>query len=286
MKKGEVQILEDRTKLYVSADKFTYCFNKKTGLFDTMVKNNSAVITKPMEFNIYRAPTDNDMYVKRLWQSVGYDRHTVKVYETKYEVKDGLAYINCKLGIAADVIKRIVYVDAQWTIDSIGTVNCKMDCTRDTELVFLPRFGIRMFMPKEFNMAEYFGYGPFESYQDKKQASYLGLFAEKVEDMHEDYIKPQENSSHYGTKYVTVSDGYNALTVTAKKDFSFNISEYTQEELCTKMHNYELNKCGDTVLCIDYRMSGVGSNSCGPELLPQYRMDEENFTFDFTLDIL
>lgn len=286
MKKGDIQILEDRTKLFISADKFTYCLNKKTGLFDSMVKNNSAVITKPMEFNIFRAPTDNDMYVRRQWQSVGYDRHTVKVYSIASEVKDGLAYIYVKLGIAADVIKRIVYVDAVWTIDSVGTVNCKMDCTRDTELVFLPRFGIRMFMPKEFNMAEYFGYGPFESYQDKKQASYLGLFAERVEDMHEDYIKPQENSSHFGTKYLTVSDGYNALTVTAKKDFSFNVSEYTQEELYTKMHNYELTKCGDTVLCIDYRMSGVGSNSCGPELLPQYRMDEENFTFDFTLDIL
>ena len=177
-------------------------------------------------------------------------------------------------------------MNATWTVDAAGVIDLKVEAERDTRFPYLPRFGLRMFLPESFDTLEYYGYGPFESYQDKKQASYLGLFAEKVEDMHEDYIKPQENSSHFGTKYVTVSDGYNALTVTAKKDFSFNISEYTQEELYTKMHNYELNKCGDTVLCIDYRMSGVGSNSCGPELLPQYRMDEENFTFDFTLDIL
>ena len=65
--------------------------------------------------------------------------------------------------------------------------------------------------------------------------------------------------------------------------FSCNVSEYTQEELREKKHPYELTKCGDTVLCLDYKMSGVGSNSCGPELLPQYRLEEGEFTFRLTL---
>ena len=62
-----------------------------------------------------------------------------------------------------------------------------------------------------------------------------------------------------------------------------NVSPYTQEELAEKKHNYELTKCGQTVFCLDYKMSGVGSNSCGPELLPQYRLEEEEFAFRFTL---
>ena len=57
--------------------------------------------------------------------------------------------------------------------------------------------------------------------------------------------------------------------------FSFNASNYTVEELAGKAHNYELNKSDFVTLCVDYKQSGIGSNSCGPELLEQYRLDEE-----------
>ena len=103
--------------------------------------------------------------------------------------------------------------------------------------------------------------------------------------MHEDYIKPQENSSHWGCRYVTLTDGAFALTAAAEQPFSFNVSPYTQEELTAKAHNWELEPCGETVLCLDYKMSGVGSNSCGPQLLPQYRLEEESFDFGFTLTV-
>ena len=74
-----------------------------------------------------------------------------------------------------------------------------------------------------------------------------------------------------------------ALTVTG--DFCFNASPYTQEELAHKAHNYELRPCGDTVLCIDAAQSGVGSHSCGPELLPAYRLDASEFTFSGRLSL-
>ena len=57
----------------------------------------------------------------------------------------------------------------------------------------------------------------------------------------------------------------------------------SQEELAGKAHSYELEPCGCTVLCVDYKMSGVGSNSCGPSLLPQYRLEEGQFDFAFSL---
>ena len=71
---------------------------------------------------------------------------------------------------------------------------------------------------------------------------------------------------------MTVCKGKTGITFTADKDFSFNVSEYTQEELASKKHNYELEKCGDTVVCIDSAMAGVGSASCGPALAEKYRV--------------
>lgn len=73
------------------------------------------------------------------------------------------------------------------------------------------------------------------------------------------------------------------MTAVSPEAFSFNVSLYTQEELEQKAHNYELEACGSTVLCLDYRQNGIGSASCGPELLEKYRLDEEKFRFEMKL---
>ena len=105
--------------------------------------------------------------------------------------------------------------------------------------------------------------------------------------MYEDYIKPQENSSHYGCDYLTVTDlDGRGLRVEADKPFSFNLSEYTQEELGSKAHNYELEKSGRVILCVDYKMGGVGSASCGAPINPKYAVTEKSFRFVFSLELL
>ena len=141
-------------------------------------------------------------------------------------------------------------------------------------LPFLPRFGIRLFLDERMEDVSYFGYGPYESYLDKHRASRLGSFGTTVAGLHEDYLKPQENGSHWGCSEMTLSGGGASLTVLGK-DFSFNASHYTQEELTAKAHNFELEKSGFTVLCIDGAMSGVGSNSCGPQLNERYQVKDD-----------
>ena len=122
-----------------------------------------------------------------------------------------------------------------------------------------------------------------ESYPDKHRASSYGLYQSPVPLLHEDYIRPQENGSHWGCDCLTLSGGSRTFTAISGKPFSFNASNYTQEELTAKAHNFELTECGSTVLCLDYRQNGMGSNSCGPELLEKYQLDEEAFDFELTL---
>lgn len=113
--------------------------------------------------------------------------------------------------------------------------------------------------------------------------SCLVLFTADVKAMHEDYIYPQENGSHHDCDFVELSGGRLCLTVAGTDTFAFNASVYTQEELAEKAHNYELEESPYTVLCIDYRQSGIGSNSCGPELLEKYRLNEEKFHYQVYL---
>lgn len=262
--------------------------------------------------NIWRAPTDNDRIIKQLWYHAGYDCVQTRAYETSIEnLEDGSLRICTTSSLAPVYRQRYLDIDTTWIINPDGSIVSSMEIERDAVMrgtyadyfhqpetktfqngvenmlavneAFLPRLGIRMFLPKAMNQAEYFGYGPFESYIDKHQASYIGKFTSDVSAMHEDYLRPQENGSHYNCDYVSVADDNRKLTVYNEKPISFNLSEYTAEELTNKAHNYELEKSGYTVFCVDYRQSGIGSGSCGPQLAKKYRLDDTHYSFSFHL---
>lgn len=278
--------VEDLRYLTLSGGRFTYIFDKYKGSFSQMTVNGKSLLNRPVEFNLWRAPTDNDMYQQADWKAAGYDRTTVKVYSTDTAAReDGSAVITCRLAIHAVHIQKILDVTAKWHIHGDGCRSATLEAKRcDLQMPFLPRFGLRFFLQEGFKQVDYTGYGPYESYMDKHRASWYGRFASSVEGLHEDYIRPQENGSHWGCTRVSLHSAlYGDMTVTGKTPFSFNASVYTQEELEQARHNYELKPSGSTVFCLDYKMSGVGSNSCGPKLLEAYRLDEENFCFQFDI---
>ncbi|NLB91207.1 MAG: DUF4981 domain-containing protein, partial [Clostridiales bacterium] len=267
----------------ISGPSLCYVFDKTSGLFSEMVYGNRAMITKPMEYNVWRAPTDNDRNVRHEWEDAGYDRLITRVYETKISEKDGNVTIQAKLSLAGVYLQKVLTVNATYTVEKTGKISAVLDCEKAAEMPFLPRFGIRVFLPEQMQEVEYFGYGPYESYVDKHRASTLGKYGTTALLNHEDYMKPQENGSHWNCAYVVVEGERKGLLVDSQQSFSFNVSPYTQEELGTKAHYYELEKSGNTVLCIDYKQSGIGSNSCGPRLLEKYQFNETAFTFDFAL---
>ena len=205
-----------------------------------------------------------------------------RVYTTSLATDETGVTFTVDLSLSAVSRQRAATVKAIWHIAGDGTLTCRVDVTRDPAMAWLPRFGLRLFLPDRFEQVTYRGYGPYESYADKHRAGWYGKFDTTVTDLHEDYIRPQENGSRWGCREVELTDGANRLTVTGR-DFSFNASHYTQGELEGKRHNYELVPCGKTVLCLDFRHSGVGSGSCGPQLADKYRINEEHFTGELTL---
>ncbi len=275
-----VSVAEDDRYLRVSAADFTYTYNKLIGVWAAMEYQGKQLLERPMEYNIWRAPTDNDRNIKRKWYEACYDKALSRAYGTTCAVEDdGAAVICTKLSISAVYIQRMINVDAKWTVRPGGRIDIRLHGERDEEFPMLPRFGLRLFMPKGMRWITYYGLGPMESYIDKCRASRHSRFMASVEEMHEDYIRPQENGSHYDCDYVQAAGAGVEVSFAGEKTFSFNASVYTQEELAAKAHNYELEPSGCTVLCIDYRQNGIGSNSCGPALLEQYRLDEPEIDF-------
>ena len=280
---SELQVNENDTQIHIKGREFAYTIDKRTALFTEMKFAGREYLNHPMELNIWRAPTDNDMYIKSEWKKAHYDKaytraYTTEVVQGKYGVK-----ITSHASVVAETVQKILDVMITWKIDAAGKIDADIEVTKDDEFPDLPRFGVRMFLDKKLSAARYFGMGPQESYCDKHQAASHGLYRADVGDLHEDYIRPQENGSHYDCEYVELNNSRYGIVVSAENAFSFNASYYTQEELEKKTHNYELTESDSVVFCVDYALNGIGSNSCGPVVLEQYRFDDVLFRFQFTL---
>lgn len=280
---SELQVNENDTQIHIKGREFAYTIDKRTALFTEMKFAGREYLNHPMELNIWRAPTDNDMYIKSEWKKAHYDKAYTRAYTTEVvQGKHGVK-ITSHASVVAETVQKILDVTITWKIESAGKIDADIAVTKADEFPDLPRFGVRMFLDKKLSAARYFGMGPQESYCDKHQAASHGLYQANVDDLHEDYIRPQENGSHYDCEYVELNNSRYGIVASAEKAFSFNASYYTQEELEKKTHNYELTESDSVVFCVDYALNGIGSNSCGPVVLEQYRFDDVLFRFQFTL---
>ena len=280
---SELQVNENDTQIHIKGREFAYTIDKRTALFTEMKFAGREYLNHPMELNIWRAPTDNDMYIKSEWKKAHYDKAYTRAYTTEVvQGKHGVK-ITSHASVVAETVQKILDVTITWKIEAAGKIDADIAVTKDDEFPDLPRFGVRMFLDKKLSAVRYFGMGPQESYCDKHQAASHGLYRADVGDLHEDYIRPQENGSHYDCEYVELNNSRYGIVVSAENAFSFNASYYTQEELEEKTHNYELTESDSVVFCVDYALNGIGSNSCGPVVLEQYRFDDVLFRFQFTL---
>jgi beta-galactosidase len=290
------------SRIVLENDGFRYALDRRTGLFSHMGVGNRELLTRPMELNVWRAPTDNDQYIRHEWHRAQYDHAYARAYSAhavcaaftddesgSFSIGEPVR-IESTMAVVAPVVQRIADISTTWTISPTGSVHMSMEVRRNTDFPFLPRFGLRLMLPKSMNRVSYCGLGPNESYVDKRRSSYHGVFEATPETLFEPYIKPQENGNHHDCDWAAIGD--RDITLFAAGDFDgaghmttfdFQALPYTQEQLATARHNNELEPASTTVACFDYVQSGVGSNSCGPQLEPQYRLDDSRFTFRLTL---
>ncbi len=269
--KQKFAVEDEGNLLDIRSGAVRYTFDKRHAYFTSIKYERKELLKKPLQFNFFRAPVDNDT-MRGDWYRAHLNDYDIKVYSVDVKQEERSIKICAHQSFGWNMYQPFFKGEVVYTIDDSGLLNIVCDGETSNKVTMLPRFGIRLFLDRSFDEFKYYGFGPYESYVDKHQASYIGEFTSKTADSHEDYIKPQENSSHCGCRYMSISDGSTSIKFTAENDFSFNVSEYTQEELAAKRHNYELDKCGDTVVCIDQMMAGVGSNSCGPALAEQFRI--------------
>ena len=266
---GMPEIKTEKEFAVISGVGFTYRFNTHYGYIEDL----NGYLKAPMVLSAWRAPTDNDRKIKDKWITENYNKLHNKVYGVEINGNK----ITVKAALAPVSRVKVFSYKAEYTFFADGRIDVELTGDFDTSRTFLPRLGFE-FKTDSKNFT-YFGYGPLESYSDMHHGSKMGLYESSAEKEYVDYIKPQEHGNHYNTKYLELGE----YAFVAEKGFEFNVSMYSTAALASKRHNFELTPDSAANVRIDYKVSGIGSNSCGPQLLERYRMMDPKVSFKFSV---
>ncbi|MCD8325609.1 MAG: DUF4981 domain-containing protein [Lachnospiraceae bacterium] len=311
-----LKVTESTRQIQVEGEDFSYVISRRSGLPESIRQSGRELLMAPMNYENFRAPTDNDKRRVDRGKRFYLDKLTPKHYDTAIAQKeDGKVCVETSLALGYAVLPQIFRLKTTVTVEPEGRFSIQVKVHVAELRCALPRFGLHLSLPGEFTQASYYGYGPGESYIDKRQACYKSLFSAGVADLFTDYIVPQESGSRYDCEYVELSDrenmaladgmdrfktvdGYESanryetadghertgsLEITGSPAFSFQALLHTTEELARCTHREQLVKSGNTELYLDYRQNGIGSESCGPQMQAQYEFSEREFEAEWSL---
>ncbi len=262
----------------LEARDFAVQISRGTGLIDNITYARRSLLDAPIRPTLWRAPTDNDMYVKRGWYKHGIDKARTELISAIRTASGGVKAV-MRL-VSED--KPLGTLDITYRVGESG-IEITTEVSLESGLPPLPKFGFEMILPKGNEYMTYLGYGPHESYEDKRLCSRLSRFSTTVTDNFEHYIRPQENGAHYGCRWAQIADEGGVGLFIAADSFSLGASHYSARTLTETRHDFELAPDERTYVSIDYRNSAVGSNSCGPALAEALRISEREFSFTFKL---
>ncbi len=281
---GCVEAEETEETVLLHGERFAYRFNTVTGAFDSLVYAGRELLKAPASFIVWRAPTDNDSRVKDIWKRCGLDRVVPRVYAVDVRREKNGVSLAVDMALTAVMLRSPVRLSVSWHVDGNGALAMASDVRVGEWVECLPRFGLQLELDGRMDTAEFFGFGPQESYVDKRAGAAKGQYIVPVRENGQPYIRPQETGSHCGTEWGAVYDRDGAgLFVGSSRAFSFSALPYTAAELTAAGHDWELPPSEKTVLCADYKQAGIGSASCGPDLLEKYRFSDKDFHFSLCL---
>jgi beta-galactosidase len=271
-----------------SADSpFALRFDARSGAAEAWLSRGVPLITAGPEINLWRAPIDNDVHLKKQWMEAGYDRLVGQPKRVAADIDDnGEARIEVESLLGARGHPPAFRTKLIWRIrkDGAAAVEAELIPCRDG-LPPLPRFGIELRMPGRFDRFAWFGRGPHECYADRKESGKLGLYAGTVQEQFVPYIRPQENGNKADVRWAEVTDaGGCGLRFAGDRPLNVSVHHYSTEDMTASSHVHLLTRLDETIVKIDAAQSGIGNHSCGDApLLDAYKLKAEAQRFAVTI---
>ncbi len=263
-------VKETAARMEICGEGFQVVFDKVTGQLMEYRVQGKRLITAGPAMNLWRAPIDNDMYKVRDWKEKYFlhrQQEQLEEFLTEKKGDDILVRICTHFSTLSMAFGfKVCY---SWRIRKDGELALSLDMKgfRYSGFVpeFIPRIGIELRIPEEMKNITWYGLGPEENYCDMKSAARMGIYQRTVEEMHVEYAKPQENGHREEVRWLLAGDGREGLLICSGKGIGIDVHDYTIQDLERARHVGEISRCDETVIHLDAKHSGVGSNSCGEE---------------------
>jgi len=275
----------------LKGDGFTAVFDLTSGTFSSIDRNGANILKPgggPMPHLWRAAHRNDDMYADRSWANNG-------LKDLKWTVKDVISEqvstSEAKIAVKMTGEGKNGYTvdfNAVYTITGNGNIASENSISSSNPNQIAGRIGVRMFLEKQFENAEYFGRGPMENYADRKRGFDVGLYKSTVRDLMTPYEKPMDAGNHEDVRWVSItnSGGSGIKACSDSTLLQFTALPYSDEQMDPVEYRIDLPQSDATVLCLSYKTLGVGTAGCGPRPLPQYMVYTAPATFTYKLQLL
>lgn len=266
-------------------ENFIYYFSKHYGNFDSMVINGKSFIREPIKITAFRACIDNDRNVKTLWtfQNVWQGENFEKIFAHIYSVEFDGKEITVWASLSGVSRTPFLHYTLKISVMADGEIKNRLIGEIKEQCIWLPRLGFEYHLTNSNVAFKYFGMGPMESYCDLMHHSRMDWHESNAGNEFVNYVKPQEHGNHTNVKELCVE---NLIKITCNDKMDINVSNFEALNIYNATHTNELIKSDGSILRIDYKMSGLGSNSCGPQLSNKYRLSEKYVNFEYVFSIV
>ncbi len=300
--KANINFTENDHSFEIKGEHFKYIINKKSGLFSSLEFNGYQYLESGPGFNVWRAPLANDTdpwgshqftknhYTPGLGRSIDNQLRTLgmrnliseadeiiaeQVSNGKVQIKI-LAFSHSSSGTnlkeneqsGTSAFER----NETWTFLSNGTILLEQEIIPHGPMPdMLQKIGLQLQLPKELNMVEWYGRGPFETYPDRKTGAKTGIYRSSADEMYVPYIIPLDYGNRTDVRWLKVHNGkQKGMLISSDQLLNFSLHKYSTDNLDRAVYTYQLKESPTTVLNIDYEVTGVGGTA--QRQLQQFRV--------------
>lgn len=299
-KKGTtaVAVEETPTGVTLRAGNVTATFDRATSELASLKRDGVELLSRGPLLQLWRAATDNDgikLWTGQDWKPLGRWQKLGLDKPLEHQPK-GFAFAKNRDGSATVTLAHAASGRKIWT-DAVHTHRYTLQpggsLVVDNEIVFsgedmtdLPRVGVRLDLVRGYEQLRYFGRGPWENYIDRKASAMVGIYETTVAAEYVPYVMPQEHGHHTGVRWVDISTAKGkTMRISGAPTFEFNATHYAAEDLYAGKHTIDLKPRPETVVYIDAVHRGLGTASCGPDALEEYRVNDKSYKFSYTLGL-
>ena len=253
----------------------------KTGALTSWIVDGKEMLQAPLEPYFWKPENDN--------------QHAAHFAERTAVWKDAAQKRTIKSirALSNQVIAEMSLLDAAdltltYDLKADGRIMVTMDYKprAGVELPVLPKFGIRMRLPKDFTQIRYYGRGPWENYPDRKRSAFLGIYETSLKDYETEYIHPQDNGNRCDIRWFEISSTQQKLRIDGNNPLCIRAWDYGEEDLEDVRHPSDITRGRFVNLNIDFSIHGVGgADTWGKRTLPQYTLPaDQPYHYSFIMD--